>query len=199
MTTGLNEVFALVSQRSGEAAEFADDSSATFVWQAERPGVVESLLGAVASLRDLWAERDLHPCVVAAREGVDAVVGYILKGKRFVVSRDADNLDAGYYIARYCLPYDFIAMGVVAQCGSVAQVERLRYYNQHPDGRAAFLSALEAGLTFSDCLDAEGHNAGFYIARSGDEEMIARYEAAGGSFRQPELDFLGRSAARKAA
>lgn len=197
MTTGLNDVFALASTPSGEAAAFVSDTVGTFVWQQERAGVVDTLLDAVADLRTFWAERGLDAGVIAARTGVDAVVTHILKGRRFNTARDAANLDAGYYIARYCLPYDFVAMGVVARCGAVAQVERVRFYNQHPDGHAAFLSALDAGLRFTDCVDEDGHNAGFFIARCGDDEIIAKYEAAGGTFRQPELDYLGR--ARKSA
>ncbi len=192
MTAGLNQVFALASARSGQVAEYASERGGTFIWQEERGGVIDTLMEAVTSMRTLWVERALDASVIAAREGVDAVVTHILKGRRFSTARDADGLDAGYYVARYCMPYDFIALGVVAQCGAVSQVERLRYYNQHPDGRAALLSALDAGLKFTDCVDAEGHNAGFFIARSGDEEIIARYEAAGGSFRQPELEYLGR-------
>lgn len=199
MTAGLNEVFALTSARSGRVAEFAGAHTGTFIWQNDRPGVVESLLGAVNNMRTMWVERALDAGVIAARESVDAIVTHILKGKRFNTARDADNLDAGYYVARYCLPYDFVALGVVAQCGAVAQVDRLRYYNQHPDGRAALLSALDAGLTFTDCVDDEGHNAGFFVARSGDEEIIARYEAAGGAFRQPELEYLGRTRKVRAA
>lgn len=192
MTTGLNEIFTLTAARSGQVFEYAGEPSRAFVWQPDKPGVVDTLLGAVESLRSLWVERGLDAGVLAARDGVDAVINHILKGKRFTTARDASGLDAGYYVARYCLPYDFVAVGVVAQCGAVSEVQRLRYYNQHPDGRAAFLSALDAGLTFSDCADDEHHNAGFYVARSGDEEIIARYEAAGGTFRQPELEFLGR-------
>lgn len=75
MTAGLNEVFTLASVRSGEAQRSTPaDGKADFIWQAEQPGVVDLLLGAVAGLRSFWAERDLHPCVVAARSGVDAVI-----------------------------------------------------------------------------------------------------------------------------
>jgi len=192
MTAGLNEVFALTSTRSGAVAEYVAEGSGTFVWQQDRASVMDTLMGAVADLRTYWVERSLDPGVIAARTGVDAVVTHILKGKRFNTARDATDLDAGYYIARYCLPYDFVALGVVARCGAVSQVERVRFYNQHPDGHAAFMSALDAGLTFTDCVDEDGHSAGFFVARSDDEQVIARYEAAGGTFRQPELEYLGR-------
>lgn len=197
MTAGLNLVFAEVAARSGDVFEYVADEGSPAFWQSEQPSAVEVLLGAVANLRTYWAERGLDAGVIAAREGIDAVITHILKGRRFTTARDAEGLDAGYYAARYCLPYDFTAIGVVARCGAIDQVARLRYYNQHPDGRAAFFSALDAGLTFSDCVDDEGHNAGFYIARSGDEEAIARYEATGGTFRDADAEYLGRL--RKAA
>lgn len=192
MTSGLNQVFTVTAQRSGDVTGFEAAESSFSFWQDGRPTPYESLLDAVASLRSYWVERSLDACVIAARSGVDAAIDHVIKGKRFTTARDAEGLDAGYYVARYCLPYDFTAIGVIARCGAVEEVARLRYYNQHPDGQAAFMAALDAGLTFSDCVDHEGHNAGFYIARSGDEEAIARYEAAGGTFRQPELDYLGR-------
>lgn len=193
MSLGLNQVFTTTSSRSGSVLEYTAEDRLDFNRVETAPSAFDTLLNAVADLRQYWQERNLDAGVLAARDGVDEVITHILKGKRFTTARDAAGLDAGYYIARYCLPYDFVATGVVARCGVVEQVARLRYYNQHPDGLAAFLSAIEAGVSFTDCLDDEGHNAGFYIARCGDEEVIARYEAAGGTFRRPELDYLGRT------
>lgn len=195
----LNQTFTSIATPSGVVTEY-DSGTRGFAWQDERPTVMELLSSAVHDVRQFWVERGLHAGVKAARDGVSGVVDYIVKGGRFATGRDVDGLDAGYYVARYCTPYDFVAVGTVERIGPVARVERLRYYNQHPDGRAAFVAAVEAGLSFTDCADDEGRTAGFYIARCNDAELIALYEQAGGTFRQRELEVLGRvEQARKRA
>jgi len=194
---GLNKVFAQTAARSGDAVEYSGDVVA-FAPPAA-PSLYQNLFEAVAEMRSYWQERSYSKGLKAARGGVDSVVAYLLHGGRFDSARDQDGLDSGYWLARLCVPYDFMAHGAVAQSGPVQDVRMVRYYNQHVDGRAAFVAALEAGLTFSQCRDDEGHDAGFYIARSGDVELIDLFERAGGQFRQRELAVLGRVQDRRVA
>lgn len=193
----INQAFVSASVRSGEALEFEAEGWPDFV--PATPSLYQDLLDAVADLRRYWRERSLSASLRAAREGVDSVVAFLLHGGRFDTSRDTEGLDAGYWLARRCVPYDFIALGTVARSGPLQDVRPVRYYNQHVDGRAVFLAACEAGLTFSACRDSDGLDAGFFIARCGDEELIARFEGAGGCFRERELKWLGRAPARKVA
>jgi hypothetical protein len=193
----VNQVFAVASARSGELQEYVIGELRAFA--PETPSLYQGLIDAVAEMRVWFAERSYSPALKAARGGVEAVVPFLLKGGRFDSARDNDGLDAGYWMVRQCLPYDFVALGVVAQAGPIQQVQPVRYYNQHVDGRAAFMAALEAGLSFSQCRDEEGHDAGFFVARCGDDEVIARFEQAGGQFRQRELEWLGRVSSRKVA
>lgn len=192
----VNQVFAQASARSGELLEFGADVSFTV---PATPSLYQNLIDAVSDMRVWLAERSFSPALKAARGGVEAVVPFLLHGGRFDQAHDNDGLDAGYWLARLCVPYDFVAYGAVAVAGPVQQVRPVRYYNQHVDGRAAFMAALEAGLTFSQCLDDEGHDAGFFVARCGDDEVLARYEQAGGVFRSRELQWLGHGKASKVA
>lgn len=193
----LNQVFASVALRSGAVIEYVPDER--IVLAGEAPSLYQDLIDAVGNLRTYLAERKLHKGLKAARGDVHSVVDYLLSGGRFDSSRDEQGLDAAYYITRSCLPYDFVALGAVAVSGPVRDVRPLRYYNQHVDGRAAFVAALEAGMTFSECRDSDGHDAGFFIARCGDEQIIALYERAGGRFRERELLWLGRINHRQVA
>jgi hypothetical protein len=193
----LPQVFATVSLRSGAVIEYVPDDRIILTTTA--PSFYQDLFDAVGNLRSYLAERKLHKGLRAARGTVHTIVEYLLVGGQFNSSRDDAGLDAGYYVTRACVPYDFVGLGAVAVSGPVRDVRPLRYYNQHVDGRAAFVAALEAGLTFSQCRDEDGHDAGFFIARCGDEELIALFERAGGVFRERELLWLGRITTRKVA
>ncbi len=193
----LQQIFADTTQRSGAVVEYGSDEPIQLI--TPQPSLLRDLAAAVGNLRDYLAERKLHKGLKAARAGVHATVEYLIHGGRFDSSRDEFGLDAGYYLARECMPYDFIALGAVAVSGPVRDVRPLRYYNQHVDGRAAFVAACEAGVSFSQCRDDDGHDAGFYIARCNDAELIALYERCGGVFRDRELMYLGRSTQRKVA
>ena len=192
MQSSLNQVFTSTAASQGEVTEYATSRNYAFGWQDQRPSVIDILTSAVSDAQQFWAERGMHPSIKAARGGVNTTIDYILKGGRFQSGRDAVGLDAGYYVTLLCAPYDFTAMAVVERIGPVGRADWHRFYNSHPDGRAAFVAAIEAGLTFSSCRDEDGHTAGFFIAHSRDEELIALYEKAGGTFRPSELEVLGR-------
>lgn len=197
--TGLLRNFANATARSGEVVEFADAGGTAFVWDVGSPGLFESLQGAVHSMRQYLAERSLDQGVKAAREGIEAVLDYLGGEAKFTSARDHFGLDAGYYIARNCTNYDFVALDTVEQLGVVRHVEQIRHYQHHPFAREAFLAACAAGLTFSKASDEAHRSAGFWVSRCGDAEVIAAYEKAGGTFTSTEREIAHAAQSIKVA
>lgn len=197
MTTELNRAFATAIQSKDASLRFAGETSA-FIWQAPDNGLFQSLYDAVSDIRQRLAERGLPAGTRAARDGQQAVADFLTTKDSFTQVRDSFGLDAGYYIARSCLNYDFIALGEVERIGAIAHVEPMRYYNQTPNGTSLFRAALGAGLRFTEASDSESRSAGFYVARCGDPEIVALYRQAGGTFRPTDLEVLSERFAKTA-
>ncbi len=193
MTTELRRAFAGATQNAEESLRF-DGGSCMFVWQAGRGGPWQALYDAVNDIRQRLRERGLSPGTRAARDGQESLADFIASGGVFTRDRDSFGLDAGYYVARFCLDYDFVALGEVARIGALGYVTPLRYYNRTPDGPALFRAALGAGLRFSGAADSEGRTAGFYVARCGDPELVALYRQAGGTFCTLDREVFGAEA-----
>lgn len=197
--TGLLNNFSQATARSGAVIDFVDEGGTCFVWNTGSPGLIESLQGAVSNIRQYLAERSLDDGVKSARDGIEAVLDFLATGAKFTTARDVFGLDAGYYIAKYCTNYDFAALDAVERIGAVKHVEWVRYYNNHPYAREAFLAACAAGLVFSGAKDESSRTAGFWVCQSSDPEIIAAYEAAGGTFTTAEQAILGRHSTTRVA
>lgn len=196
MTSDLQLAFTQAIIRSGQGCEYLC-AAADFHTQRERTSsetVFDLLYSAVNDIRQWINERGLDAGTKAAREGQESIASFIALGGSFTSMRDSFGLDAGYYIARLCLNYDFIALGDVARVGNISQVEPVRYYNHSPLGHALFKAALGAGLHFSNAKDTEGRSAGFYVARCKNPEIIALYRQAGGMFSPYDRDALAAAA-----
>lgn len=189
--TELGRAFAAAVQTSEESPRF-DSGSSQFCWQAGRDSPWQVLYEAVNDLRQRIRERGLSPGTRAARDGQETLADFIAAGGTFTLDRDSFGLDAGYYIARACLDYDFVALGEIARSGALGYVAPVRYYNRTPEGPALFRAALGAGLRFSKAADSEGRTAGFYVARCGDPELVALYRQAGGTFDALDREILTR-------
>lgn len=181
MTNKLQDIFAETTARSGDWVSFSSRSTGAFIWQVDDQGPFQALHDAVSSVRQYLLDRRLDAGVKAAREGIESVMAYLAQGGTFTTARDAEGLDAGYYIARTCLPYDFTALGVVEMSGAVQHVSKVRYYHQDPRGVEVFKAACAAGLRFTKARDIEGHDAAFFIAQTGHAEVQSLFVAAGGA------------------
>ena len=165
-----------------------------FFVEPSRDDAFSLLYHAVNDMRQWLNERGLHAGVKAARSGQEDIAIYIAKGGTFTLARDPLGLDAGYYIARSCLNYDFVCLGDVAKVGGVSYVQPTRYYNHTPTGPSLFRAALGAGLKFSNARDSDGRTAGFYVARCNDPELVALYRQAGGTFSPLDREALSKPA-----
>lgn len=162
----LSDIFAQAVRSNGTWVEYAANNDSSFIWGAGQQSSFQPLFDAVGAVRQYLVERRLDAGLRAARHGIEATLDFINAGGKFTTARDEHGLDAGYYLARNCTPYDFVALGVVEMTGSIQHVAQVRYYHQDPLGMDVLQAALEAGLTFTGAQDSIGHDACFFLTRS---------------------------------